>query len=224
MPERPSSFLSFLRNPPVLVVSLVLVTEILLFYLAPTAEHIPNPPPLQTFLTAVGDWRMDREIPLDPETQAFLKADDTLSRTYRSPEGVASLFVGFFKSQRAGVTPHSPKVCLPGSGWTFDETRAIRLNVPGEPGPIDVNRSLVSRGESRSVVYYWYATKHHVVAGEYRAKLLLMYEGMRYRRSDESIVRVIAPIIEGDEQRADALAVAFIRSLYEPLKRQMWSD
>ncbi len=38
-----------------------------------------------------------------------------LSRAYLGPAGPLTFFVAFFKSQRGGVTPHSPKICLPGA-------------------------------------------------------------------------------------------------------------
>lgn len=224
MPERSIAFPAFLRRAPVLAVSLVLALQIGIFYGGPTAEHIPNPPPLKDFPAEVLGWRTVQEMPLDPETQAFLKADDTLNRVYTGPSGGASLFVAFFRSQRAGTTPHSPKVCLPGAGWSQESSRIVSMAVPGEPKNIDVNRYIVSRGENRSLVYYWYATQHYVVAGEYAAKALLMLEGIRYRRSDESLVRVITPIAGQNEAGADAVATGFIRSVYDPLKRHMWSN
>lgn len=78
---------------------------------------------------------------MDPEVEAQLHADRLLSRTYLSAgQGdAASLFVAWFQSQRAGASqPHSPKVCLPGSGWvpevTGEETLSTAL------GAITVNR------------------------------------------------------------------------------------
>jgi hypothetical protein len=107
MPERNSPFV-FLRNKPALVVTAVLVAEIILFYALPTKEYIPSPPPLDVFARNLGPWTMTREYPLSREEDAILKADDTITRQYKGPWKV-ELFVAFFKSQRAGVTPHSPK-------------------------------------------------------------------------------------------------------------------
>ena len=43
----------------------------------------------------------------------------------------ANLFVAYFQSQRAGQTPHSPKNCLPGSGWTWSVADTIRVDIAG---------------------------------------------------------------------------------------------
>lgn len=217
MPEA----LSFLRRRPAQLVTLLLGVEIALFYVAPTAEYIPHPPPLSSLSHEIGPWSMVRESPIDSDTMAFLKADDTVNRTYLGPGGPLSLFVAFFKSQRGGVTPHSPKICLPGAGWTPEDSRVIHVRVPGERTPIPVNRYLVRHGDDRNLVLYWYATAHHVMAGEYVSKLYLMDEGLRYRRSDEAVYRVIVPITV-DDRTAEETGIHFIQTLYRPLRLQMF--
>jgi EpsI family protein len=213
--------LSFLRSGPAMLVTSILLVQIGLFYAAPTAEYVPHPPPLKVFRHNTGDWTMMQESEVDAETQSYLKADDTLTRSYSGPGGPLTLFVAFFKSQRGGVTPHSPKICLPGNGWTPEDARIMSIPVPGEMGPIPVNRYIVRHGESRSLVLYWYSTAHHVVADEYLSKLYLMHEGLRYRRSDEAVYRVIVPI-SGSEEAAEKAGVGFIQDLYQPLKQQIW--
>jgi EpsI family protein len=213
----------FLHSGPARLVTLILLVEIALFYKMPTAEHIPSPPPLSSFQHDVGGWKMAQEMEIDSDTESLLRADDTLSRAYVGPAGALTFFVAFFKSQRGGVTPHSPKICLPGAGWTPEGSRTMSVSVPGETRPIPVNRYIVRHGGDRSLVLYWYATAHHVIADEYLSKLYVMYEGLRYRRSDEAVYRVIVPITQG-EGAAETAAVGFIQASYRPLKRQMWSN
>lgn len=224
MREPMTPALGFLRGGAAKLVTGILLVEIALFYGAPTAEYVPHPPPLSSFQRDVGTWRMVQESQVDAETEAYLKADDTLTRVYLGPQGPAMLFVAFFKSQRGGVTPHSPKVCLPGAGWTPLESRIISVRVPGENSAIPVNRYVVRRAGDRSLVLYWYSTAHHVVADEYISKLFLMYEGLRYRRSDEAVYRVIVPIQGENDAAAESQAISFIQSLYLPLRQQMWNS
>jgi EpsI family protein len=222
MPEgKTGSLFDFLRSKPVMVVTAMLVMETALFHGVPTQEYVPAPPPLEQFAVDIGQWRMVRQTKIDIATENLLRDDDTLSRQYAGP-GSVDLFVAFFKSQRAGVTPHSPKVCLPGNGWTEESSRIISLSVPGENAPIPVNRYIVSHEEQRSLVLYWYQSAHRVVANEYLAKFSLIFDSLRYRRSDEALIRVIAPIGGQAEAGGEERAIQFIQTVYQPLKRQMW--
>lgn len=222
MPEKKAgSVFTFLRSKPVMVVTAVLVTEIALFHGVQTQEYVPTPPPLEQFATDVGPWHMVRQTKLDAATENLLRADDALTRLYGGP-GDVDLYVAFFKSQRAGVTPHSPKVCLPSNGWTEESARIISVSVPGETAPIPVNRYIVSHQEERSLVLYWYQSAHRVIANEYLAKFALIFDSLRYRRSDEALIRVIAPISGQSEAGGEERAIRFIQAIYQPLKRQMW--
>ena len=205
------------------LVSGILAAQILLFYVAPTSEYVPAARPLAEFPRQLGPWAAIRDGVVESEVQELLKADDTLNRTYAEAANghVANLFVAFFKSQRAGVSPHSPKVCLPGSGWTPLDSRRIQLSIPGRPTPITVNRYTVARGENRSVVIYWYQTLHRIIANEYLAKLYLMADGVRYRRSDTSLVRVIVPVVNQDEDLAQQQAIEFVQKFLGPLSRHL---
>ena len=86
------------------------------YYLNARQEYVPPIKPLASLAQDLAGWTMLKEWPMEPEVQAVLKADDSVSRHYVRgdvPQGVG-LFIAFFKTQRAGVTPHSPKNCLPG--------------------------------------------------------------------------------------------------------------
>jgi len=218
-----ASKFDFLRGKPAMAVTAVLAVEIILFYSVPTREHIPMPPPLEVFDRHVGQWTMSAQFPPDDYVQSLLKADDILTRTYSGPSNV-ELFVAFFKSQRAGVTPHSPKMCLPANGWTEESAGLISVKVPGENEAIPVNRYVVMKDGQRKLVLYWYQNQHRVMTSEYLSKFYLIYDSLRYRRSDEALVRVITDISAEGDAGAEQHAIQFIQDLYQPLKQQMWSS
>ena len=211
--------LQFLSSWPARLLTALLLAQGLLVGILAPAEKIPPSRPLSEIPRSIDGWTMFAESPLEPEVQQLLKADDTLNRSYLDPEraSYAHLFIAFFRSQRAGVAPHSPKVCLPGSGWVPTESNNMNIQIPGRPDPIQVNRYIVARGEDRSLVIYWYQTPYRVIAGEFSAKLYTMVDGLRHHRSDTSLVRVIVPI-QGDEKQAEAIAVRFIRHFFNPVR------
>jgi EpsI family protein len=204
-----------------LILSIALLTQAALYYGTSRSENVPEVKPLQDFATQFPGWYMTEQGYVDAETQAVLRADDTMSRTYASSKYNLrpTLFVAFFKTQRTGKAPHSPKNCLPGSGWEMSSTDYMKVDVPGLTQPIEINRYIVSKGAQKSVVLYWYQTQRRVVASEYEAKILTVADAIRYNRTDTALVRVVVPVPEnGDEAGAAKIATEFVQSLFKPLR------
>ena len=194
----------------------VLVAQAVLFYSASRGELNPSMAPLSNFPRTVGTWRLVQEGVIDKETQDVLKADDTLTRFYADSNGGANLFIAFFKTQRQGQSPHSPKNCLPGSGWQQEETG--RIDVPVRDGSIHINRYVVSKGEAQSAVFYWYQSQGRVIADEFAAKFYLISDSIRHHRSDTSLVRVVVPILNGQTAKAEDQGVRFVQDFYPAIK------
>ncbi|MEJ7619154.1 MAG: exosortase C-terminal domain/associated protein EpsI, partial [Pyrinomonadaceae bacterium] len=108
----------------------------------------------------------------DKETERVLRADDYLSRLYRSPEGrVTSFYVGYYASQRSGATYHSPLNCLPGSGWTMTDPGRIVIQPIDGATPFVANRYIVQKGRTKQLLIYWYQGRGRAVASEYWGKI-----------------------------------------------------
>ena len=206
------------------ILTIVLLVQAAAFYaFASRAERVPAHVPLTEFSLPPSNWSMTEELPMDKESLEVLKADDILSRLYtnRATGQMASLFVAFFETQRTGKTPHSPKNCLPGAGWTQTHAGVLEIPIPGEPNPIRVNQYVVARGDNQSVVLYWYQAHNHVIASEYSAKLSTITDAIRYNRTDTSLVRVVVGVNNGDTQQALDTAVSFVKTFFEPLKHYL---
>ena len=141
----------------------------------------------------LGPWQASADQSLGPEVEAYLKPDEYILRDYVDQQsgGTVGLFVAFFKSLQNNYGPHSPSVCLPGSGWLVSSSRVVNIAVPGRPGGIPVNQFTMEKSSDRILVLYWYQNDRDVWAEEYHAKLRLLPDLIRYRRSDVSLVRLI---------------------------------
>src|SRR3954468_15852840 len=159
------------------IASVVLIVQAVLFYSASHGEKVPLASPLSAFPFQIADWRMVQEGVVDDETRQVLKADDLLTRFYQNPAGAAAnLFIAYFKTQRAGQAPHSPKNCLPGSGYQPVEDG--RIDIPVGNRSINVNRYVVANGDDESVVMYWYQSQGRVIADEFAAKFYLIEDSI----------------------------------------------
>ena len=213
----------FLKKRVLQVLTIFVLLQMSVYHLV--ANRIENKPviaPLQQFPANIEDWRMIQEIPMEKEVSELLKADDTLTRIYLRPTGEsASLFVAFFRSQRSGVAPHSPKNCLPGNGWVVFRDSKQLLDIPGRATPMEVNHYTIQKGESKSVVIYWYQSRERIVASEYKAKFFVVADAIRYNRTDTALVRVMVPYVGEGEAGAAKLAEDFVRKLYQPLSKAL---
>jgi EpsI family protein len=209
--------LKFLNSTPARVVTVFLVLQMVLLYSAIRPETVPPSRPLAQVPAMLGPWELSSEGVVEKEVLDVLQADDLLNRVYRSGNREAGLFVAAFRSQRTGKTPHSPKNCLPGSGWTpMPNSGEVPLDVGG-PAPITVNRYIISKGNDYSLVLYWYQSRDRVVASEFKAKFWVMADAIRLNRTDTALVRVLVPIVNRDEQTAERTATDFVRSFYSNL-------
>ena len=162
---------------------------------------------LKEFPSTVGNWQQrGRDVRFDAATEAVLRADDYLLRDYTAANGrLASFYVGYYKSQRAGETYHSPLNCLPGSGWQLDAPATVQIKPADGSHAFEANRYIMQNAGNRYVLIYWYQGRGRAVASEYWDKVYTVFDSVRRRRSDGAMVRVLAPVV-GSEEEAASLA------------------
>ena len=206
---------SFFRSTTVIAATILLLMQAAAIYSADRPEAVPAAVPLAEIPKMLDAWKFAGDGVIDQETLDVLKADDILNRVYVRGVDPAFLFVAAFRSQRNGKAPHSPKNCLPGTGWLPLDSGEI--TVDSGQGPITVNRYVVSHGDQRSVVLYWYQSRNRAVASEYKAKFWVMADAVRLNRTDTALVRVVVPVKDRNEDAATKTAVDFVKSFYGTL-------
>jgi EpsI family protein len=162
-------------------------------------ENFPPRTPLQAFPLKLGPWQ-GTDTPIDKDALEVLGNGEFLLRVYQNGEQYqpyVDLFIAYYRSQRAGETPHSPQHCLPGAGWGPVENTRVELSMPGHR-PFPVNRYVIAKGDSRQIVLYWFWAHDRGVASEYWNKFYLVADSIRMNRSDGSLVRITSPIQPGE--------------------------
>ncbi len=215
----------FLKSKAALAVTVLLLAQAAVLYSSVKPEVVPPSPALSQLPLTLGDWQYLRDYDVDEETRDVLKADDLLLRAYGNPATgrAGTLFVAAFRSQRNGKAPHSPKNCLPGSGWTQLSSDLYSIDV-GNPEPIAVNRYVVQHGDEYSLVMYWYQSRQRVIASEYTAKFWVMADAIQLNRTDTALVRVVMPILAADHTdpaNATQTAVSFVHAFFQPLRHML---
>ncbi|MGH7467506.1 MAG: exosortase C-terminal domain/associated protein EpsI [Longimicrobiales bacterium] len=144
-----------------------------------------------------------------------------LVRTYQTPQAESatpafSVYAGYYDRQTRDQTIHSPKNCLPGSGWEALASSTARVTT--SLGVVTVNRYLVQRGEQRALVLYWYQGRGRIEFNEYKVKAHLLQDAAFRRRSEEALLRIVVPF-KDSELSALGLATAIAAELVPAIDR-----
>jgi EpsI family protein len=167
----------------------------------------------------IGPWKSSSERSIGPDVTAYLRPDEYVLRDYvdQRSGGTIDLFVAYFKSLQNSYGPHSPKICLPGSGWLVSSSKLVNIPVPGRAEAIPVNQFTMEQANQHIVVLYWYQNARDVWAEEFHAKLRLLPDLIRYRRSDVSLVRVVAPYEGSNPDQVVTNCVQFTQGIFPHL-------
>ncbi len=169
--------------------------------------------PLASIPKTMAGFSAQQDAPLPPSQLKRLVVSDYISRIYAQNGHPLSLLITYYAEQRAGESMHSPKHCLPGSGWeiwNYDST-----TLPLRDGRVTVNKYFIHKGNDRQVVLYWYESSSRIIASEYLGKFLLMRDAALNGRTDGALVRIIVP----DQPEAVEQAVEFASRLIPYIER-----
>jgi EpsI family protein len=176
-------------------------------------EATPPARPLSEFPKQIESYRDAADIPFDQDTLKVLGVTDYVNRVYFSPvNGEVGLYVGYFRTQRTGASIHSPKNCLPGAGWQPTVSQIYELQLD-DGRKVPVNLYVIRKDLDQQIVIYWYQSHGRMVASEYWGKLYLIYDAMRLNRTDAALVRITAPVRNGDTEAARQQAIAFAKQV-----------
>ena len=174
------------------------------------------------FPRQIDRW-IGQSVPLDSETIDGLKATDYYSGDFVQATGAPSvnLFVAYYDSLAKGAAIHSPRVCLPGSGWEFAsfEERNFADLANGAPGTY--NYAVVQKGEQKILMYYWYQQRERRTANEFSMKYYLLVDNLFKSRKDGALVRLYTPILASAGEKGEAEAATRLRSFVQAISSRM---
>ncbi|MBL4744105.1 MAG: VPLPA-CTERM-specific exosortase XrtD [Cycloclasticus sp.] len=193
-------------NTPLLVaMALLVVSGIASQFLDNRSEIYPEHTAFVNFPMQLNEWSGKHEK-LDAAVVQKLGMTDYLLANYKnSDHTVINFYVAYYQSQRKGVSPHSPRVCIPGGGWEISDFK--RIEAGGHP----VNRVIIKKGDQRQLVYYWFQGHGRIVANEYINKWYLFIDSIFKNRTDGALVRLITSVAPNEDiKKADEKILSFM--------------
>ncbi|OIQ67984.1 hypothetical protein GALL_504300 [mine drainage metagenome] len=199
---------------------LICATVLTAFSISNRSEAVPERSRFVTFPATIGEWHGHASL-LEPEVENGLALEDYILSDYSKPDGKAvNLYVAYYASQRTGESPHSPLVCIPGTGWLITKLERTSFGA-GHP----INRAIIERDGSKQLVYYWYEERGRRIASEYWSKWYLLSDAITENRSDGALVRLITTVSPSEFERdADSRLQLFMRDLLPRLGAYLPSD
>jgi exosortase D (VPLPA-CTERM-specific) len=190
-----------------LLLFVLLAGSALIHWREAAGEIRPDRKLLKDFPASIGDWRQNgADQRFETEVETVLGSDDYLMRDYFVPDSGkgANLYIGYYETQRTGATYHSPRNCLPGSGWMMSESQPVEISL-SDGQKFVANNYVIENNQSKALMIYWYQGRGRYVANEYKDKFFTVLDSISRRRSDGAVVRVVVSI---DKSEQDALEIA----------------
>jgi EpsI family protein len=169
--------------------------------------------PLDTIDKQIAGWSMTADEPLTQGVLGRLLLTSYVSRIYQKNGTKLGMFVAYYAQQRAGESMHSPKHCLPGSGWEIWKHGSALVPVNGRQ--IEINQYSIQNSGQRLLVFYWYQSRERILSSEYMGKVLLAKDALLTGHTAGSLVRITLP----DVPTAPEEGVAFASVLIPEMQR-----
>lgn len=184
------------------------------FFISARHEIYPERKSFASFPTTLGAWH-GRTSSLDQQTiQTLGLTDYILSDYVRTDNRPVNLYVAYYATQRNGLSPHSPSVCIPGGGWQISSFERTNFRSNDSTVSLPFNRVIITQGQATQLVYYWFEQRGMKISNEWASKLYLLRDAILKNRTDGALVRLTTPIFPGErESDADKRLQEFMQTV-----------
>jgi EpsI family protein len=178
-------------------------------------EVVPLKKALDDFPLVWKGWEGNKNF-FDAIILDRLRADEYMSREYVKGADRIQLYVGYYSSQKEGAQIHSPKHCLPGSGWfkVYEKNKILDIE---NTDKINYIEALYQKGSEKKLFIYWYKMKDVYITNDYILKLYMIINSLKYRRNDAAFLRFSTPVTKNVEDAENVIESA-MRDLLPLLK------
>ena len=177
---------------------------------------VPLARPFGEFPSANAGWRMAGQSSLSQNVIKVLMPTDYLSRRYVAEDGTTvDMYLSYFDGGPNSGGIHSPKHCMPGSGWFEMSSQRTTMELGGET--VKLVRAVYAMGEQRELIYYWFDMRGQTMSDEYSLKLAEIKGSMLHSRRDQSFIRISVQAgnnVEAAQERIED----FLRDFYPMIR------
>lgn len=196
--------------------SIILFLPFIMLKHAKVSQEINLRKSFKDFPLKIDEWSGKKGF-LSEKTIKVSGVDEYLLIDYTHEKKLIQIYIGYYKSQKKGDLIHSPKNCLPGSGWHIESVKPDKIRVNKLKKELNVTRLKLSKPGRSVIAYYWFNSRGRVISNEYMQKFWLVFDSIIKRRTDGAIVRITLPVVLTQSESIDDLN-GFINSAYPIIK------
>ena len=203
---------------PFIIASILLVAVIVYANFLSTVYAVSPLRSLSDFPSIIGSFtQVGSDQTFSDAIMENLGVDHYIMREYIDIDGYPLwLYIGYYESQTEGEIIHSPKHCMPGSGWNTVLSKEKALSAPGAAySSVNINTMLLQKGMEKQLALYWYHSRGRVVANEYLDRAYMILDSLLRRRSDGALVRITGSgnDLENDSQKQMQFAANVLKEI-----------
>jgi exosortase D (VPLPA-CTERM-specific) len=185
-----------LSRPFMVILAGLAISVIVVYSIDKRAEVIPKRMDFPLFPLQLSGWN-GQHASLDAPVIGKLGLSDYILADFKQTDKPpVNFYVAYYASQRKGVSPHSPRVCIPGGGWQIADIERMEID------ELPVNRIVIKKGEMTQLVYYWFQQRGRNLANEYFMKWYLFKDALLLNRTDGALVRLTTMVYPGENFQA----------------------
>ena len=170
-----------------LIVSLLCVTFLYINFLS-TIREVPPLRNLSRFPKTLGNYSFAQDQSFSDAVIENAGMDSYLMRFFQDESGYTlGLYIGYYQIQTEGHIIHSPKHCLPGSGWNTIKAGSLQTSSNS------INQWVMQKGDEKQLVHFWYHGRGRVIANEYIDRMLMIFDSIFRKRTDGALIRITGP-------------------------------
>jgi exosortase D (VPLPA-CTERM-specific) len=210
-----------LRQPIFIVTMVLLVSTFAFSQNVEFRQRVPAKKSFDQFPLQFAKWSAEGWQPMSKWAIDELDLNDYMIADYKNAKNDrVNTYIAYYERQTKGKSIHSPASCLPGSGWTFNQSGTVIISDLSEnPESMEVNRAVMQYGSSTQIAYYWFAQRGRILNNAYQLKIYNFWDALTMQRTDGALIRLITPVYKNEKLAdADARLQNFVRDFVPVLK------
>lgn len=196
-------------------------------------QPVPLQKPLTKFPLQIGEWT-GHTGKLDQGVFDVLGTNDYLITDYiKDDRTTVNLYALYYPKQDSSSNQavHSPSVCLPSGGWKIESNTTKTIILPNtasgttKNSSLPVNRLIVTKGDAKQLVYYWFIQDGQYIASPLASRLAVIKNAIFNGRTNGAMVRLITSIDSKEtEELAEERLIYFLSQCLTTLDKSIQKE